>query len=64
MNIGIIGAAMKRTVIQLSNELGFETVDADPLTQARLLEPVAMLWISLAYAQGLGPNFAFKLVRR
>ena len=54
----------KRTVIQLSNELGFETVDAGPLTQARLLEPVAMLWISLAYAQGLGSNFAFKLVRR
>jgi predicted dinucleotide-binding enzyme len=54
----------KRTVSQLSNELGFETIDAGPLRQARLLEPLAMLWISLAYAQGLGPNFAFRLVRR
>jgi NADPH-dependent F420 reductase len=54
----------KRTVIQLSNELGFETLDAGPLSQARLLEPLAMLWITLAYPQGLGPNFAFKLIRR
>lgn len=57
-------AEAKRVTMQLSNELGFETVDAGPLKQARLLEPVAMLWISLAYAQGLGPNFAFKLLRR
>lgn len=57
-------AEAKRTVSQLSNELGFETIDAGPLRQARLLEPLAMLWISLAYAQGLGPNFAFKLERR
>jgi predicted dinucleotide-binding enzyme len=57
-------AAAKRTVMQLSDELGFETIDAGPLRQARLLEPLAMLWISLAYAQGLGPNFAFKLMRR
>jgi predicted dinucleotide-binding enzyme len=34
--------------------LGFEPVDAGPLTQARLLEPLAMLWISMAYAYGLG----------
>jgi 8-hydroxy-5-deazaflavin:NADPH oxidoreductase len=54
----------KKKVIQLSNDLGFETIDAGPLSQARLLEPVAMLWISLAYASGLGPNFAFKLIRR
>jgi 8-hydroxy-5-deazaflavin:NADPH oxidoreductase len=57
-------AGAKKVVTQLSNELGFETLDAGPLSQARLLEPVAMLWISLAFAQGLGPNFAFKLVRR
>jgi predicted dinucleotide-binding enzyme len=57
-------AAAKKTVIQLSNDLGFETLDAGPLSQARLLEPLAMLWISLAYAQGLGPNFAFSLLRR
>ncbi|HTL16290.1 MAG TPA: NADPH-dependent F420 reductase [Patescibacteria group bacterium] len=54
----------KRIVTQLSDELGFETVDAGPLKQARLLEPVAMLWITLAYAQGVGPNFAFQLLKR
>jgi NADPH-dependent F420 reductase len=57
-------AAAKQMVMGLSNELGFETMDAGPLRQARLLEPLAMLWISLAYAQGLGPSFAFKLLRR
>ncbi len=57
-------AEAKRSVIALSNELGFETLDAGPLSQARLLEPLAMLWISLAYGQNLGPNFAFKLLRR
>ena len=57
-------AAAKGVVIKLSNELGFNTLDAGPLRQARLLEPLAMLWISLAYAQGLGPNFVFKLQRR
>jgi hypothetical protein len=29
-----------------------------------LLEPFALVWIRLARAQGLGPNIAFKLVRR
>jgi len=57
-------AVAKKTVIALSNELGFESLDAGPLSQARLLEPMAMLWITLAYAQGLGPDFALGLLRR
>jgi hypothetical protein len=32
--------------------------------RARLLEPLAMLWIKLAFAQGLGRDFAFLLARR
>jgi len=64
MFIAADDAEAKRVVAQLSDALGFETFDAGPLRQARLLEPLAMLWISLAYAQGLGPDFAFKLVRR
>jgi 8-hydroxy-5-deazaflavin:NADPH oxidoreductase len=44
--------------------LGFEPQDAGSLTQARLLEPFALLWISLAYQQGLGRDFAFRLLRR
>ena len=54
----------KLTVASLAEALGFEPVDAGPLTQARLLEPLAMLWISMAYAYGQGTNIAFKLLRK
>ena len=40
----------KRTVAGLADALGFEPVDVGPLVQARLLEPLAMLWTSMAYA--------------
>ena len=57
-------AAAKSSVSKLADDLGFEAVDAGPLRNARLLEPFAMLWIYLAIKQGLGPNIAFKLLRR
>lgn len=57
-------ASAKETVAALAEALGFEPVDAGPLTQARLLEPLAMLWISMAYAYGHGLDIAFKLLRR
>ena len=57
-------AESKKVVGKLIDELKFEAVDAGPLTQARLLEPFALLWISLAYAQGMGREFAFELLRR
>ena len=57
-------AGAKQTVKQLTEELGFDAVDAGPLTQARVLEPFALLWISLAYGRGLGREIAFKLMRR
>lgn len=57
-------AASKAAVMKLAQDLGFEAVDAGPLRIARLLEPFAMLWIYLAVKQGLGPNIAFKLLRR
>ena len=49
---------------QLAADLGFDPVDAGSLSQARLLEPLALLWIRLAYVQGLGREFAFRLMRR
>src|SRR5207253_5540215 len=55
--------AAKKTVLALAEVLGFDPVDAGPLRQARLLEPLAMLWISLAYAYGHGADIAFKLLR-
>lgn len=57
-------AAANDSVKQLATELGFDAVDAGPLTQARLLEPFAMLWISLVYAKGYGREIAFKFLRR
>jgi predicted dinucleotide-binding enzyme len=57
-------ADAKKTVMGLANDLGFEPVDAGPLSMSRHLEPMAMLWIKLAYAQGLGREFAFGLLRR
>ena len=48
----------------MSQELGFEPLDCGPLRIARLLEPVAMLWIHLALGQGMGTNFGFKVVKR
>ena len=54
----------KPIVIKLTEDVGFETIDAGKLSTARLLEPFAMLWIKLAYAHGLGQDFAFALVRR
>lgn len=57
-------AAAKSVVMKLAQDLGFEAVDAGPLKVARLLEPFAALWVYLAVKQGLGPNIAFKLLRR
>jgi predicted dinucleotide-binding enzyme len=57
-------AAAKQTVKQLAGDIGFDPQDAGPLTQARLLEPFALLWISLAFQQGWGREFAFKVLRR
>lgn len=55
----------KNVVAQLAEVLGFDAVDAGPLSASRMLEPLAMLWIHLAFKQGLGPTgHAFKLLRR
>lgn len=56
-------AAAKQTVVTLASDLGFETVDAGPLKNARLLEPVGFLNIQLGYMLGLGTQIGFKLVR-
>jgi predicted dinucleotide-binding enzyme len=57
-------ADAKATAAKLAADLGFDPVDAGSLEQARLLEPLALLWIRLAYVQGLGRDFAFKLMKR
>lgn len=57
-------AAAKKAVHQLAEDIGFDPQDAGPLKQARLLEPFALLWISLAFQQGWGREFAFRVLRR
>jgi predicted dinucleotide-binding enzyme len=54
----------KSKVKQLGIDLGFDVIDVGPLKNARLTEPLAMLWIELAYNQGMGTDIAFKLLRR
>jgi len=56
--------AAKQAVHGLAKELGFDPSDAGPLTQARLLEPFGLLWISLAFTPGHGREFAFQLLTR
>jgi predicted dinucleotide-binding enzyme len=57
-------APAKEIVMSLVAELGFDPVDTGPLVMSRYLEPLAMLWINLAYTQQLGPDIGFALLRR
>jgi 8-hydroxy-5-deazaflavin:NADPH oxidoreductase len=56
--------AAKDKVKPLIADIGLNPVDVGPLRNARLLEPLAMLWIDLAINQKWGANHAFKLLRR
>jgi 8-hydroxy-5-deazaflavin:NADPH oxidoreductase len=52
-------APAKAVVHRLAAELGFDAQDAGPLARARLLEPFALLWISLALKRGVGMGFRY-----
>ena len=56
-------AAAKQAVHQLVEDVGFEAVDAGPLSAARLLEPLMLLWIASSRSIGTR-DLAFKLLRR
>ncbi len=56
-------AAAKESVMRLGREIGFDPVDAGPLKAARLLEPMGLLSINLAFSQKLGPAIGYRLVR-
>ncbi|MBI5847088.1 MAG: NADPH-dependent F420 reductase [Nitrospirae bacterium] len=57
-------AGAKTVVAKLIRDVGFDPIDCGPLTAARLLEPVAMLIISLGYGMKMGTNMALNLIRR
>lgn len=53
----------KGRALELGRDLGFDAVDAGPLANAKLLEALGNLNIQLGYAQGLGSDIGFRLVR-
>jgi 8-hydroxy-5-deazaflavin:NADPH oxidoreductase len=57
-------AAHKPLVLSLVGELGFQAIDAGPLRIARLLEPMAMLWIHMTLNRGEPMSRAFALTQR
>jgi predicted dinucleotide-binding enzyme len=55
-------AAAKAKVIELARQLGFEPVDAGPLKNARLLEPLGYFNIQLGYVLKMGTQIGLKLL--
>jgi predicted dinucleotide-binding enzyme len=56
-------AQAKQQVMEMANGIGFIPIDAGPLQNARLLEPLGYFNIQLGYALGLGTNIGLHLVR-
>jgi 8-hydroxy-5-deazaflavin:NADPH oxidoreductase len=52
----------KATVLELAGDIGFDPIDAGPLQNARLLEPLALLNIQLGYELGLGSDMGIRVV--
>lgn len=53
----------KRVVAGLIRDVGFDPVDAGPLSTARYTEPFALLVARLAYEGGGGPELAYRFER-
>jgi len=56
-------AGAKSSVLALARDIGFDAVDAGPLRNARLLEPLGYFNIQLGYVLGMGTKIGFRLVR-
>jgi hypothetical protein len=56
-------ASANETVRQLAADIGFDAIAIGALDKARLLEPLAMLWIHLSFTTNLGREFAFRIQR-
>jgi predicted dinucleotide-binding enzyme len=52
----------KEIVLEIAEDIGFDPIDAGPLENARLLEPLAMLNIQLGHKLGLGSDSGIKVV--
>lgn len=56
-------AAAKSDAVDVAKAIGFDPVDAGPLANARLLEPLGYLNIQLGYVLGQGTAIGLKLIR-
>ncbi len=54
----------KKIVADLIAQSGFEPIDCGDLKQARNLEAMTLLFLNLAFKQGMGGQIAFKLLKR
>lgn len=54
----------RKAVAGLATDLGFRPVDLGGIEAARLLEPLAMIWIRMARVQGKGANFTWAMLER
>ena len=52
----------KAQALELVKQLGFDPIDAGPLGNARLLEPLALLNIKLGFVQGYGQQSGFRFI--
>lgn len=50
--------------VALAAQIGFDAREFGPLRQARLLEPLALVWIDLALRRGLGRDFALCVLNK
>lgn len=57
-------ADSKKIAASLAHDLGLHPIDAGPLSNSRLLEPYALVWIWLALKGGMDRDFAFQIVKR
>jgi predicted dinucleotide-binding enzyme len=55
--------AKKLVIDNILSKFGWETIDIGGINGARLLEPLAFLWIAYHFRTGTG-NHAFKLLRK
>jgi predicted dinucleotide-binding enzyme len=51
-------------VLSLARDIGFDAVDAGPLSSACAIDRLLSVWRVLAFDAGLGRNVAFELLRR
>lgn len=53
----------KATVLGLAKDIGFDTIDAGPLSSSRYLEPMGLQLIRLAFEVGIGTSIGYRLVK-